>query len=176
MIIVEGPDGGGKSTLVQRLAEDLDMPVAPRVVGVDTKAMVDLKLWVEENVDLGFHEKIYDRHRLISEPIYGLLMNRTQPGFDDMNWMGAMTYRFYALNPIVIYCIPPKYVMLHNIRSGPADNSAVEAKAEWIYNGYVARAAVDLATQPYFYRYDYTVHDYDEMLEHIELRLEKEDG
>lgn len=170
MIIVEGPDGGGKTTLAKQLAYDLKLSIAPRVVGADTKAMVDLRLWVEENLDLGFHEKIYDRHRLISEPIYGAILHRIEPGFDDVSWITAMMSNFYAIDPIVIYCIPPKVTMIHNVLTGDDDNSAIEAKAEIIYGAYLARAAIDVANEIAFI-YDYTRHGYESLLQAVEHDL-----
>lgn len=176
MIIVEGPDGAGKSTLVQRLALDLDIPIAKRAVGVDTKALVDLKQWTEDNLRKGFHDTLYDRHRLISEPIYGMAMQRTEPGFDSLDWMLAMMSDFYHIKPILIYCLPPKSVVIRNVWEGEADNSAVNSKIEYIYNGYVARAAIDCFNLGSCYIYDYTRQTYDGMLERVELKLEESGG
>ena len=68
MIIVEGPDGAGKTTLIRQLQERWpDLAVAPRVVSKDAEAMVDLQEWVNINLSDGPQYKIFDRHRLISE-------------------------------------------------------------------------------------------------------------
>ncbi|MCA1807247.1 MAG: ATP-binding protein [Actinobacteria bacterium] len=53
MIVVEGPDGAGKTTLIRDLSALLNIPVAPRVVSQETKAMVDLRQWTEDNVSRG---------------------------------------------------------------------------------------------------------------------------
>lgn len=176
MIVVEGPDGGGKSTLAMRLSQDLDLPIAPRVVGTDTKPMVDLKLWTEENLQLGFHGKIYDRHRLISEPIYGAIKKRIEPGFDDIGWMRHNMLEFYLIQPVIIYCIPPKYTVIHNITHGEDDNTAVADDIDQIYSAYIARASIDLASHDFICLHDYTRHSYDALLEIVEQELENHGG
>lgn len=115
MIIVEGPDGSGKTTLIQRLASELAFPIMPRVVSKDTEAMVDLVKWTEEDLDKGFGERIYDRHRLISEPIYGSVTRKEmQPGFDDIHWLSHQQSRLRSIRPIVIWCLPPLEVVYKN--------------------------------------------------------------
>src|ERR687883_686991 len=96
MIIVEGPDGGGKTTLITKLSDLFDLPIAERVVSKEARAMVDLVQWTERNVSEGSQHTLFDRHRLISEPIYGaILRDRFEPGFDDAKWLHEMMYRFY---------------------------------------------------------------------------------
>lgn len=173
MIIVEGPDGAGKTTIIQNLEDDLGLPISPRVVGTDTVAMVNLKLWTEDNLNKGFQNMLFDRHRLISEPIYGAVKHRTDPGFDDPAWMVAMMSEFYHIRPIIIYCLPPKALVLKNVNIGPTDNSAVVKITDWVYNAYVARAAIDIFNLESCFIYDYTRHDYVDLLENIERELTK---
>ena len=45
MIILEGPDGAGKTLLAQRLSEELHVPVQPKVVQSDMTSEVDLVDW-----------------------------------------------------------------------------------------------------------------------------------
>lgn len=125
MIIVEGPDGAGKSTVVKRLAADLDIPVAPRVVDKDTNAMVDLKRWVEDNLDQGLTPVIFDRHRLISELIYGPLFGRVAPGFDDPDWLLEVRTSFEELQPLVLWCMPSLETVTSNIMTSP-ENSILQ--------------------------------------------------
>lgn len=156
MIIVEGPDGAGKTTLVQELHNNFNLPIAPRVVSKEAKAMVDLKRWTERNVHEGFQYMIYDRHRLISEPIYGaVLRRRFEPGFDDTQWMYLMYYQFYCLcRPVVIYCLPPYKIVRDNILEDP-DNKVVKNSIRRIYALYAAKAAHDAVMNGALI-YDYT--------------------
>lgn len=158
MIVVEGPDGAGKTTFIEKLVAELDLPVAPRVVSKDAEAMVDLKTWTEKNVSEGFQATIFDRHRLVSEPIYGaVLRDRFEPGFDDVRWLHEMFFRFYEMcRPIIIYCLPPFEAVRTNI-VGDRNNEVVQKDIRRIYALYAARAASDMALRPQnTFRYDYT--------------------
>lgn len=148
MIIVEGPDGGGKTTLIMQMQDRYGLEVAPRVVDKEARAMVDLKEWVDQNLEQGLQWKLFDRHRLISETIYGpILREYAEDGFADpinmMMWMD----RFYQLKPLIIYCLPPLEVVKANVENDP-DNQAVAWKIESIYQAYVSRAAIDNTFSP----------------------------
>lgn len=144
MIVVEGPDGAGKTTLIQKLSEELEIPVAPRVVAQDTTTNIDMKQWVEDNLRGGAQPIIFDRYRLISETIYGpILRSSAQPGFTDYKWMEEVTNSFYdQVSPFIIYCLPPLAEVKANIENDP-DNVVVKDKIEQIYSAYAARASLD---------------------------------
>jgi len=159
MIVVEGPDGSGKTTLIKEIQTQFPVTVAPRVVSKDAEAMVDLVQWVEENNQKLDQGVVYDRHRLISEPIYGpVLRSQTEAGFEDIHWMTAQMRLFYAKKPVLIYCLPPRGIVKANAFSDD-DNRVVQGEdgrtLERIYDLYVARAAVDIGTSR-AYLYDYT--------------------
>lgn len=145
MIIVEGPDGAGKTTLMEELRVELELPVAPRVVSKDAEALSDLKRWTEHNVQGGFQPTLFDRHRLISEPIYGsILRDRFEPGFDDPSWLYFMYYQFYRAKPLIIYCLPPYKNVRQNVIHDE-DNKVVRDHIRKVYSLYVAQAASDAA-------------------------------
>lgn len=155
MLIVEGPDGAGKSMLCLALSKTLGWGMAKRVVAKDTTTKISLKQWTEENVARGFHPTIFDRHRLISEPIYGSLMrDHATDGFDEPAWLSTMMHSFYNMKPIIIYCMPSLATVKANI-AGDKDNAAIAPYIDPIYRLYNARMAVDLATGRAM-RYDYT--------------------
>jgi hypothetical protein len=171
VIIIEGPDGGGKSTLVQLLSERLKLPVADKVVASDTTAMVDLVKWTEENVEKGFQRTIFDRHRLISEPIYGpILKPRQDPSFGDLAWMSDMVWRFYQAKPIVIYCLPDIHTVRANVLREDTDNSVVQNRIAAIYVSYVNRAALDF-TRGVGRLYNYKTTRLDDIVGWVNLKL-----
>jgi hypothetical protein len=155
MIVVEGPDGAGKTTLIAALSKEFQLPIAPRVVAKDTTAMVDLVKWVEENNAKPWERLLYDRHRLISETIYGPILNRSAPGFDDIYWLGPQINRFYQKRPCIIYCLPPKEEVYKNIHQDDT-NKEVSPHWEQIYNMYVSRMALDFP-KPNVFWYNYAV-------------------
>jgi Deoxynucleoside kinase len=137
MLIVEGPDGAGKSTLVGRLVGTLGWEVASKVVDSNTKASVDLVQWVERNVAAGLQPRIFDRHRLISEPIYGpLLRGDMEPGFNDFRWLRQWQGRLrQEVEPLVIFCLPPLETVKANLLND-ANNKAVAGIVDpmyWLY-------------------------------------------
>jgi hypothetical protein len=119
--------------------------------------MVDLQDWVDNNLEEGFQRTIFDRHRLVSETIYGpILRTAAQPGFTRLSWLGPRMKDFYQTEPIIIYCLPPLEIVAKNIE-GDEDNRVVWDKLEAIYSAYVARASLDLTFSPGITRvWDYT--------------------
>ena len=170
MIVLEGPDGSGKSTLAQQLSKDLEIPIAPRVVSSGAIAMVDLVKWVEDNLRTGYQQVIFDRHRLISEMIYGpLLKGGPSEGFDDFHWLANRQAEFQSLNPTVIVCLPPLDKVRQNIWADE-DNHRLFANQEsvdrlyWMYFNWAA-------ANPDYLMYNYTVDNYDHLRRYIQLNL-----
>jgi GTPase SAR1 family protein len=178
VIIVEGPDGAGKTTLINTLKEKLNLEVAPRVVSKDAEAMVDLRVWVEKNLMAGWQPLIFDRHRLISEPIYGpILRAEWEPGFSEVDWLVPTLHQFYTLEPIIIYCLPPFKTVWDNVLSND-DNRLFHGNPQGvraIWGAYLNKAATDFAFNKNVYLYDYTEPAYsDGMLGVIISRIKKQ--
>lgn len=172
MIIVEGPDGAGKSTLVTRLAKELKLPVADKVVASDTTALTDLAEWTVANVNKGFQPMIFDRHRLISEPIYGpILKPRQDEHFGDMSWLSQQLWMFYALKPIIIYALPDIRTVRENVMREDTDNAVVQDRIAAIYVAYVNRAALD-ATRGVGRLYNYKTTRWDDLIGWVNMNLE----
>ena len=169
MIIFEGPDGAGKTTLIKHIAEKYDLVVAPRVVGTDTTPMVDLREWVENNLatdkiasPLGMvGSTIFDRHRLISEPIYSLAIGGPRDErFWDLEWLKVSFDKFYDLQPLVVWCMPPLKTVIQNCLD--ESNDFVRPFIPKIYRGYMAEVARWAAIgSAYQLTYDYTTHNLD---------------
>lgn len=160
MIIVEGPDGAGKTRVAATLAEKFGLPIAPRVVASNTEAMVDLVKWTEQNLAQGFQRMVFDRHRLISDPIYQAVLpwRPDNSTFYDPVWFLDRVGEFHEIDPIIIYCLPPKKVVLANVALEETDNSAILEHAAKIYDAYVAKASFDQATMSAL-TYDYAEED-----------------
>jgi hypothetical protein len=136
VIILEGPDGAGKTSLIRHLNDWLAMPVAPRVVGQDTKPLVDIYEWTNKNLAEGFQDKLFDRHRLISEPIYSTVMGGDRDEqFWDPAWMGAALRALREIQPIVIWCLPSFKAVNHNVLGDP-HNQTVWMHIDKIYKAY----------------------------------------
>ena len=164
MIVVEGPDGAGKTMLVQALASKFDVPIAPRVVSKDTEVLVDMMAWVHDNVRAGWQRRIYDRHRLISDPIYRFIIPVKEDDFEfyDYVWLSEQVEIWVKdVQPIVIFCLPDWPTVLGNLkREGDranVDNSVVIPHMAKIYQDYVAAASVwRLLLGDDFIHHDYT--------------------
>jgi hypothetical protein len=135
------------------------MEIAPRVVSKEATAMTNLVQWVDDNLNKGFQDVIFDRHRLVSELIYGpTLRAELEPGFDDMEWLEESLRRFYDLNPIIIYCIPPLSTVIDNVLEDD-DNSIFHDNPTWIpkiWSGYATRYCLDSLISDRVFHYDYT--------------------
>lgn len=95
VVVLEGPDGGGKSTLAQMLSQATGLPIKagegpPRYKGE-----------FHERVDkyLRMDDVIFDRHPVISQPIYARLR-----GSNEDLPTPEQTYSFYSHCPFIIYC------------------------------------------------------------------------
>jgi hypothetical protein len=173
MIIVEGPDGSGKSTLIKLLSTELGVGIAKRVVAPDTTPMTDVKKWTEGNVYGGFQATLFDRHRLISEPIYAPAMGREPaPGFSDPIWMCEMMAVFYANRPIIIYCLPDLQTVIDNVNNPETDNWTVAQVIPSVYAGYVNKIACDF-TRAVGRMYNYKTTKPDDIVGYVRKELQR---
>ncbi len=159
-IIVDGPDGAGKDNLIRDLVNHLGLPLHPRFVQSTGGPPTNLDELVERDVSTPafwdqHHTWIYNRHPVISEPIYGPIVRGQAIGsFALPSWLDRMRRRI-AERCVVVFCIPP-WSEVHNNIVNPADGiehmAGVEANAHAIY-----RAYVDTHTQ---WRGPFITHDY----------------
>ena len=121
MIIVEGPDGAGKSHLVGMLSEDLGIPVHERAVrdrlGPADPQGASLWKWAYNDVTTWPSQpmSISDRHPLVSEYIYGpIIRGVSAPGFNHPSAHGLR--RQMEQRCLLVLCLPPHEVYLANLK------------------------------------------------------------
>lgn len=172
-IIVEGMDGSGKDTLIRdlvatypghtlhdRASTSLGGPVANlgEWVAKDAVRMIETGPW------------IYNRHPLISEPIYGRV-RPNKPTIDPFNnpaWLSAYR-RIVGRESILVICQPPFHVVRATLEAqGPeAHMPGVYENALELYSKYAM-----LVWPGPTIRYNYTVDSTSTLVDLINRSLE----
>lgn len=124
-IIVEGMDGSGKDTLIEKLQRFFPDHTLHRRASTSLGGPVaDIAAWAATDVrTMDVQPKsIYNRHPLISEPIYAPyreVNNGLKPPWNNEVWVG--TYRrLAAKEAVLVLCDPPFTTVRENLkRSGP---------------------------------------------------------
>jgi hypothetical protein len=121
-LIIEGCDGSGKTGLVERLTLSLAMPVHARASTSISGPVEDVDAWVAHDVETLFEQppSIYDRHPIISEPIYAPIARNVKPFgmFQSEVWYTARQY-VLAQHALLVVCLPPWSDVRRNVYSDP---------------------------------------------------------
>lgn len=138
ILIVEGMDGTGKSTLINRLSNDLDIPVHERFSksGPDGGPVTDLWNRTYEDVMTMPAQplSLYDRHPLISNYVYSPITRRTlEPGFTSSR--ANRLVRTLSFTALVVWCAPPFDVVKSNLHDN-RDMAGVYENASQLYWSY----------------------------------------
>jgi energy-coupling factor transporter ATP-binding protein EcfA2 len=168
MIVVEGPDGAGKTTLVQKLltlfGEDLMLGKRAtdnrddlwKVTKIDTYRALHLGLGYPEDDDPVI--EIWDR-LFWSEFVYWDLVGRDHPEFNEQD-KEIIPNVIAGLDSLVIWCLPTKPTVMANIESEGHQMLGVKERAEEIFNRYsmmrTDRQLVPKRLSGRFFLYDYT--------------------
>jgi hypothetical protein len=118
MIVVEGPDGAGKTTLINDLTRDLNRT---KFHTGGPKDRMDLMMSMIHKIDLVKKDVIFDRVPYISDPIYCSIYDRKSVLTPEF-----ISSRLRELNPIIIYCRLKKPADMFN----SIDHSKKEHKSE----------------------------------------------
>lgn len=107
VIIVEGVDNSGKSTLAKTLSEHFDWPLV-HSPGFCPE-MID---WAKTHLTAP-GTRIYDRFPCVSEHIYGPVL-RDKDEFKSVVGRKVLSF-FIQKNPLIIYCKPPDSVITEDM-------------------------------------------------------------
>lgn len=164
MIIIEGPDGSGKTTLAKAICEHFDLeyrrPPTSLLSSTEGPSKELPEWWRAELIrPMGERDRgVYDRCFFISEPIYQIAqVNR------DLLIGGAELSRgifdLWAEGPMMVFCMPPLDVQISTvIQDGRDSLKNLENKhLEKIDFLYWAFWAVWLEAHNEVVHYDYTV-------------------
>lgn len=166
MIIFEGPDNSGKSTIASYIAHELGIPL--HHFGKPPKNEIELK----NRIDFMFENKdflIFDRVPLISEQIYSILREKNLMSvIDEAN---AYYVRLREINPIIIYCRPAVEVMVETLHEAKTYDSkdhmlAVENKFLDLIDRYDQVMESEYLPKPWYF--DYTKQEHDIFLAQLE--------
>jgi len=110
MIIVEGMDNTGKSTVAKRISLMFSLMLITRLSNLKKGEPPDESYMVNNTLNmltLNPHA-VFDRFPIISEAVYGITLRRRNV-FDA----GPYSWTFYleklkSLRPLIIYCRPPE--------------------------------------------------------------------
>ena len=170
MILVEGPNGGGKTTLVRHLADkhrlliadmkrDLHRPPDTSPEGQRERVYTFLAQALMGNSPVRIVDRLY-----FSELVYGHLW-RYKVAFTDQEQL-MIEQVMEAMSIPVIFCIPPVSICRENVEGVESQHEKVLPTLDAIYGMYdnIALGRPDLV-----YRYDYTQGD--EALEYIDTHV-----
>ena len=113
MIILEGPDNSGKTTLANQLSEALELPILHSGGPCESRADADNRM---NKILSGNQETIWDRVPCISEPIYGITL-RDVNYFYGSGWLD----RLLETRPLIIFCRPPNHIIFEKHELGEHD-------------------------------------------------------
>jgi hypothetical protein len=140
MIVVEGADGSGKTTLAEWICEETgreyrrpSQEVLSSTEG-PTPALLEWwneQLWLEQ---VQLKDGVYDRCTMISEPIY-MPVTRPKPLYQPSEHERLMR-RFIEVQPLIIFCNPPWSAIKENFKKHKLKGVTLAQQAQivWLYH------------------------------------------
>lgn len=112
MIILEGCDSAGKSTLAKELQKRFRWPYRPAGGPPKSREEIRGRQAAIEAVLTAKQHVIIDRVPVISDTVYGTVLRRPVLHFDQTDFD-----RFLALKKCVIYCRPPNQILMQVVNN-----------------------------------------------------------
>lgn len=152
IIIVEGVDLAGKTTLINRLSKDLNATVIKNRLPTGRE---DVTAWVRlvQTVEDGF--VICDRSPAISDPIYAPIARRALPIVTQSEGLSILQSLRSNHKLHVIHCDPGYAAILNNLKLDPVQPGWVTNNLTKLYRAYQEYPWGELPT----YIYDYQLKD-----------------
>jgi len=176
-MIVEGPDGAGKTYLAEKLADHYGLeycrPPAELLTSTHGPADGLVEWWdgqlAQTPSDLSM--KIYDRCFYISDPIYQLAVPQRKLFVPSDELVRGIS-RLWNVEPFLIFCLPPWDVQLGNVMN-PARERLLGVDVETLLkvnNAYWSAYAMwSQALYDNVLKYDYTEESaWDTLIDHLE--------
>jgi len=108
VIIVEGPDGAGKTTLAEKIAAHLNVeyrrPPAEVLSSTAGPLSVGLPMWWDRQLQAPYQHAVYDRCFYVSDGIYRMI-SKKQPLIDEVVHARGLS-ALVAAQPLMIFCLP----------------------------------------------------------------------
>ena len=157
MIIVEGPDGAGKTTLCERLCSDFDLAMGER--GTKNRDLIysttrnDTWGAVRAELDCKMPPLVWDRLGPFSDPIYSRYSIPSRACAFAVSEIAFFKQFIRQFQIPVIMCLPKKHVVVENVLGDGHQMEGVEEHIDKIYDEYT-----NLSRYHYmpFVKYDYT--------------------
>jgi GTPase SAR1 family protein len=144
VIVVEGPDGAGKTTLAKGICEKFDLEYRRPDTLTSTQGPVgsDIVRWWHDQFHPITRRAVYDRAFWVSELMYQPVM-RGRPLISDGPDIAHQIFDAWEAEPMVVFCLPPWEVSREIIRAQSIKLAGVnEEDLEKIHWGYHAQYAL----------------------------------
>lgn len=136
MIIIEGMDNTGKTTLIQRLIREVGRGYLSAMVSLGpNKTLLEQFHWVDKQIALakmGGPLTIYDRFLPICDVVYGpIIRNGSLWGINHL----IINQLLEEVNPLIIYCRPSNEKVI-GFEDGREQMEGVVENAKELLDGY----------------------------------------